>query len=134
MILKKAFRAVGLSRFWTCLSAKLVDKSTPNPASGWDDTAIRSLLLWRIITPLMEKWQKTGYIVYDSSFVRLYFCLVRVDMPKRVGELYVGIKHIGRKQVGGELKKGSAELLILFFFFFKQKTAYEIGKLIEMRS
>ena len=55
-------------------------------------------------------------------------------MPKRVGALYVGMKHIGRKQVGGELKKGSAELLILSLIEHRPRHGYEIGKLIEMRS
>jgi hypothetical protein len=36
-----------------------------------------------------------------------------VDKDEHVAALYVDMKHIGKKQVGDELKKGSAELLIL---------------------
>ena len=57
-----------------------------------------------------------------------------VDKVKTVGSLYVGMKHIGTGQVGGELKKGSAELLILSLIEHRPRHGYEIGKLIETRS
>jgi len=44
------------------------------------------------------------------------------------------MKHIGGRQVSGELKKGSAELLILSLIEHRPRHGYEIGKLIERRS
>ena len=44
------------------------------------------------------------------------------------------MKHIDRRQVSGELKKGSAELLILSLIEHRPRHGYEIGKLIETRS
>src|ERR1051325_4567152 len=41
---------------------------------------------------------------------------------------------MGNAQIGGELKKGSAELLILSLIEHRPRHGYEIGKLIEMRS
>ena len=57
-----------------------------------------------------------------------------VDKLKHVGALYVCMRHIGKGQVGGELKKGSAELLILSLIEHRPRHGYEIGKLIETRS
>jgi transcriptional regulator len=44
------------------------------------------------------------------------------------------MQYIGGKQVGGELKKGSAELLILSLIEHRARHGYEISKLIETRS
>jgi len=57
-----------------------------------------------------------------------------VDKPQHIVTLYVCMKHIGKGQVGGELKKGSAELLILSLIEHRPRHGYEIGKLIETRS
>ena len=47
---------------------------------------------------------------------------------------YVAMKHIGTKAIDRELKKGSAELLILSLIEHRTRHGYEIGKLIEERS
>lgn len=57
-----------------------------------------------------------------------------VDKDEHVAALYVDMKHIDKRQVGGELKKGSAELLILSLIEHRPRHGYEIGKLIEARS
>jgi len=44
------------------------------------------------------------------------------------------MQHIDNKQVSGELKKGSAELLILSLIEHRPRHGYEISKLIETRS
>ena len=44
------------------------------------------------------------------------------------------MQHIDNKQVDGELKKGSAELLILALIEHRPRHGYEISKLIETRS
>jgi PadR family transcriptional regulator, regulatory protein PadR len=47
---------------------------------------------------------------------------------------YVGMKHIGTQAIDRELKKGSAELLILSLIEHRARHGYEISKLIEERS
>ena len=47
---------------------------------------------------------------------------------------YVGMKHIGTQAIDRELKKGSAELLILSLIEHRTRHGYEISKLIEERS
>jgi PadR family transcriptional regulator, regulatory protein PadR len=47
---------------------------------------------------------------------------------------YVGMKHIGVQVFDRELKKGSAELLILSLIEHRARHGYEISKLIEERS
>jgi transcriptional regulator len=47
---------------------------------------------------------------------------------------YVAMKHSGTKSIDRELKKGSAELLILSLIEHRARHGYEIGKLIEERS
>jgi len=47
--------------------------------------------------------------------------------------VYVDMKHVA-PQVGRELKKGSAELLVLSLLAGRPRHGYEIGKLIEERS
>jgi len=42
--------------------------------------------------------------------------------------------HMGKGQISGELKKGSAELLILSLIEHRARHGYEISKLIEARS
>ena len=44
------------------------------------------------------------------------------------------MKHIAAKAIDRELKKGSAELLILSLIEHRTRHGYEIGKLIEERS
>src|SRR6516162_2514367 len=44
------------------------------------------------------------------------------------------MRHIDMKQVSGEWKKGSAELLMLSLIEHRSRHGYEIGKLIETRS
>jgi PadR family transcriptional regulator PadR len=51
-----------------------------------------------------------------------------------VGELYMFTQHMGRKELDRELKKGSAELLILSLIEDTPRHGYEIGKMIETRS
>jgi len=48
--------------------------------------------------------------------------------------LYVVMKHIVEQGVDRELKKGSAELLILSLIEHRARHGYEISKLIEQRS
>ena len=48
--------------------------------------------------------------------------------------IYVGMQHIGRRELDRELKKGSAELLILSLIEKRARHGYEISKLIEQRS
>ena len=43
------------------------------------------------------------------------------------------MRHIDMKQVSGEWKKGSAELLMLSLIEHRSRHGYEIGKLIETR-
>jgi PadR family transcriptional regulator PadR len=47
---------------------------------------------------------------------------------------YVVMKHIGNQAIDRELKKGSAELLILSLVEHRARHGYEISKLIEERS
>lgn len=47
---------------------------------------------------------------------------------------YVAMKHIESKVFDRELKKGSAELLILSLVEYRARHGYEISKLIEERS
>ena len=47
---------------------------------------------------------------------------------------YVAMKHIATTAIDRELKKGSAELLILSLIERRARHGYEIGKLIEERS
>jgi hypothetical protein len=47
---------------------------------------------------------------------------------------YVAMKHMTTKAIDRELKKGSAELLILSLIEHRARHGYEIGKLIEERS
>lgn len=47
---------------------------------------------------------------------------------------YVAIRHMTQPQVDRELKKGSAELLILSLIEARPRHGYEIGKMIETRS
>lgn len=47
---------------------------------------------------------------------------------------YIAMKHIETKAIDRELKKGSAELLILSLIEHRTRHGYEIGKLIEERS
>jgi transcriptional regulator len=51
-----------------------------------------------------------------------------------VALLHVVMKHIGARAIDGELKKGSAELLILSLIEHRARHGYEISKLIEERS
>ena len=44
------------------------------------------------------------------------------------------MKHMGRRRLDRELKKGSAELLILALVEHRARHGYEIGKLIDLRS
>src|SRR5260221_13974868 len=44
------------------------------------------------------------------------------------------MKHIGARAIDHELKKGSAELLILSLIEHRARHGYEISKLIEQRS
>ena len=47
---------------------------------------------------------------------------------------YIVMKHIATRAIDRELKKGSAELLILSLIEHRTRHGYEIGKLIEERS
>ena len=47
---------------------------------------------------------------------------------------YIAMKHIATRSIDRELKKGSAELLILSLIEHRTRHGYEIGKLIEERS
>jgi PadR family transcriptional regulator, regulatory protein PadR len=47
---------------------------------------------------------------------------------------YVVVKHIEARAIDRELKKGSAELLILSLIEYRARHGYEISKLIEQRS
>lgn len=47
---------------------------------------------------------------------------------------YVAVKHIEARAIDRELKKGSAELLILSLIEYRARHGYEISKLIEQRS
>src|SRR3984885_11067683 len=47
---------------------------------------------------------------------------------------YIAMKHITVRAIDRELKKGSAELLILSLVEHRTRDGYEIGKLIEERS
>jgi len=51
-----------------------------------------------------------------------------------MGVIYVAMKHMGSQAVDRELKKGSAELLILSLIEHRARHGYEISKLIEERS
>jgi PadR family transcriptional regulator, regulatory protein PadR len=49
--------------------------------------------------------------------------------------LYIAVKHIDASRIlDRELKKGSAELLVLSVLQYRQRHGYEISKLIEERS
>jgi len=48
--------------------------------------------------------------------------------------LYVALQHMGSQSIDRELKKGSAELLILSLVEARARHGYEISKLIEQRS
>jgi transcriptional regulator len=65
---------------------------------------------------------------------RAQLLLFFVDKQYHVAALYIAMQHIDNKQVGGELKKGSAELLILSLIEHRPRHGYEISKLIETRS
>jgi PadR family transcriptional regulator PadR len=52
----------------------------------------------------------------------------------RSGSTYIAMKHIGSQAVDRELKKGSAELLILTLIEHRARHGYETSKLIEERS
>ena len=47
---------------------------------------------------------------------------------------YIGLRHMATQPLDRELKKGSAELLILSLVESRPRHGYEIGKLIEERS
>src|SRR6188474_347461 len=47
---------------------------------------------------------------------------------------YIGLPYIGSRMVDRELKKGSAELLVLSLVEDRPRHGYEIGQLIELRS
>jgi PadR family transcriptional regulator, regulatory protein PadR len=48
--------------------------------------------------------------------------------------VYIAVKHIGTRPLDHELKKGSAELLILSLLEHRARHGYEISKLIDERS
>lgn len=52
----------------------------------------------------------------------------------QVRDQYVGMQHIATQVFDRELKKGSAELLILILIEHRPRHGYEISKLIETRS
>lgn len=52
----------------------------------------------------------------------------------RIAVTYVAMKHMAARVFDRELKKGSAELLILSLIEHKARHGYEISKLIEERS
>jgi PadR family transcriptional regulator, regulatory protein PadR len=54
--------------------------------------------------------------------------------PQRPALLYIAMQYIGAKLFERELKKGSAELLILSLIERRPRHGYEISKLIEQRS
>ena len=54
-----------------------------------------------------------------------------VDKPQHIVTLYVCMKHIGKGQVGGELKKGSAELLILSLLSTARATDTKLANLLK---
>jgi len=62
------------------------------------------------------------------------YCLVGTLTFLKYSVQYVAMKHIGTKAIDRELKKGSAELLILSLIEHRTRHGYEIGKLIEERS
>ena len=62
------------------------------------------------------------------------YCLVGTLTFLKYSVQYVAMKHIGTKAIDRELKKGSAELLILSLIEHRVRHGYEIGKLIEERS
>jgi PadR family transcriptional regulator, regulatory protein PadR len=51
-----------------------------------------------------------------------------------ISSQYIAMKHIVTHAIDRELKKGSAELLILSLIEHRTRHGYEIGKLIEERS
>ena len=55
-------------------------------------------------------------------------------LTNRLWELYVVLPHMEITTIDRELKKGSAELLILSLVESRARHGYEIGKLIESRS
>ena len=61
-------------------------------------------------------------------------------MPNAISMTYISMKHIGHTKAtldrmhARELKKGSAELLILSLVESRARHGYEIGKLIDQRS
>ena len=66
----------------------------------------------------------------------------RLRCPSRISALtffnislqYIAMKYIATHAIDRELKKGSAELLILSLIEHRTRHGYEIGKLIEERS
>jgi PadR family transcriptional regulator PadR len=57
-----------------------------------------------------------------------------LDSERAVGSTYVAITYMDPKAFDRELKKGSAELLILSLLEHRPRHGYEISKLIEVRS
>jgi len=58
----------------------------------------------------------------------------RFAVSTAIGLLYVAMTYIAPKVFDRELKKGSAELLILSLIEYRPRHGYEISKLIEARS
>jgi PadR family transcriptional regulator PadR len=59
---------------------------------------------------------------------------LQIDTYCAVRAIYIGMRHIALKPFDRELKKGSAELLILSLIQHRPRHGYEISKLIEERS
>ena len=59
---------------------------------------------------------------------------LQIDTYCTVRAIYIGMRHIALKPFDRELKKGSAELLILSLIQHRPRHGYEISKLIEERS
>jgi transcriptional regulator len=57
-----------------------------------------------------------------------------LDNPAAPGAAYIAMTYIAPKVFDRELKKGSAELLILSLLEHRPRHGYEISKLIEARS
>src|ERR1051326_2358980 len=67
-------------------------------------------------------------------FARATFSPTNPPRLSSIGLLYIEVRHMADQPLDRELKKGSAELLILSLVEARPRHGYEISKLIEQRS
>jgi PadR family transcriptional regulator, regulatory protein PadR len=69
-----------------------------------------------------------------DQFPLIEFLLLKGLTPAYTAALYIAVRYVGSTLFERELKKGSAELLILSLIEYRPRHGYEISKLIERRS